>query len=282
MDVVGILKEAWAVTRRHKALWVLGLFVGGSAGVSTVNWQMDSRDWQGRTLGDGDWQSLTLHPETERFANEVEAFFESGVTPDWLPWVFVGIGALILIGLLMLVLSVAATGGLIDQTNGALAGRDVSLRAGWRAGFRRWGRVFAVRLLLALPVILVGGLVAALVGGATVFYFASGGEPAAGLLGLGALVPFAVIAMIGLGVLVSLLREVSLRHAVLGDESAVASIKAAWDDLVGRRGVATMWLVILVVGIGVGVAAGIVMIPLVVMAGLVTGASVIMFELAGL
>ena len=29
MDYMGILKEAWEVTRRNKRLWILGLFAGG-------------------------------------------------------------------------------------------------------------------------------------------------------------------------------------------------------------------------------------------------------------
>ncbi len=35
MDYMGILKEAWGVTRRNQALWILGLFAAGSAGLST-------------------------------------------------------------------------------------------------------------------------------------------------------------------------------------------------------------------------------------------------------
>jgi hypothetical protein len=283
MDIVGILKEAWATTWRHKALWILGLFVGGSASVSTVNWQMDSRDFQGGSTSAPDWESFgnLTRADVEQAMEPVVRFFQQDVA-EWLPWLIGGIALLIVIGFMFWILSVAARGGLIDQTNVALAGETVSVRAGWRMGFRRWGRVFLVGFLLALPLFILGAVMAAAFAGVAITFAAGNAEPIPGLLGLGALVPVAVLLSIAVGVLVGLLSEVSYRHAVLGDLGALDSIRAAWDDVFSRRGVTTMWLVMLVVGIGAGVAAGIVMVPLLIVSGLIVGATVMGAGLPGL
>jgi MFS family permease len=286
MDVLGILKEAWGATWREKKLWILGLFVGGSAGASSFNWTSGPGE-TGGSQGDWDpsqWEADLDIPQEgfEQFGREVEALFTSGAIPDWLPWLIAGIGFLILLGMVFWVLSIAAQGGLIEQTNEALAGRTVSVRQGWRTGFRRWFRVFAVGFLLALPIILLG-IVLTLVFGATAFMFiADSSEPIVGLLSLGVLVPFAVIAGIAVGVLIALLQEVAYRHAVLGDQTAVESIKTAWADLFAKRGLVTMWLVMLVVGIGVAVASALVFLPIIVAVGLIVGAAVLGAGLAGL
>ena len=126
MDFIGILKEAWQVTWRHRALWILGLFVGGGASISTVNWQMDTSDFQGQTFDTRDFQDLDQLPvEMRQVVDEIREFFQSGSVPDWLPWLLVGIAVLILLGFVLWVLSIAARGGIIDQSNEALAGREV-------------------------------------------------------------------------------------------------------------------------------------------------------------
>ena len=89
-----------------------------------------------------------------------------------------------------------------------------------------------------------------------------------------------VLSLIGVvafvvGVIVSILEEVALRHAVLDGRGALDSIKATWADLKAKRGVASMWLVMILVNIAAGIAAAILFIPVVVVIGLVVAASVV-------
>jgi hypothetical protein len=271
MDYITILKEAWNTTWRYKALWVLGLFTAGSATVSSVNWQTDSQDF--RTTGHGDWEGFgQFESDMREVGLEIERFFETTDVAEWLPWLLLGIGVLVLIGLAFWVIGIAAKGGLVAQTREALAEREVSARAGWRMGFRRWGRVFLVGLILALPLILAGGVIAGMVAAAVAMLAAAGGEALPGVLGLGLFAPIGGLLFVVLSVAIGMLREVAYRHAVLEDLPALDAVRASWEDLKGRRGVATMWLVMLVVGIGAAIAAGIVMVPVLIITAVVTGA----------
>ena len=280
MDIVGILKEAWQTTWRNKALWVLGFFVSGSAGASSMNWQMDASQWrddQGNTGWEGwngweDWDGQ-LHLDNTQFSNEVQALFNDGIWPDWMVWVIAAFAILVLIGIVFWVVGIAARGGLIDQTDKALAGETVSVRAGWRKGFSRWGRVFAVGFLLGLPFLIIGLVMLLLVGGAAIFLI-EGGEPGPGLIGVGLFVPLAMVVAFVIGIAVTLIREVSFRHAILGDVPAFQSIKTAWGDLLAKRGLFTMWLVMVIVGLAVGVATALVMVPIAIVSIVVIGGGV--------
>jgi hypothetical protein len=288
MDYMGILKEGWDVTRRNKRLWILGLFAGGSAALSSSNWNSSSSNSgspQGVPAG---WENI--HTPTEALQRGLDAAGKQlgvsmGTAEQW--WVFLAFAALALlvVCLVMWAIGIAARGGLIAQTREAIAGRPTSAATGWRAGLRLWGRVFAVGFLLALPLIGLGILglitlvafgVPALIASGGASALAAGGAPSvtAGLVGMGL-----VLALIGLvafviGLFVSILEEVALRHAVLDGRGALDSIKATWADLKAKRGVASMWLVMILVNIAAGIAGAILVIPVIVVLGLIIAASV--------
>jgi hypothetical protein len=189
--------------------------------------------------------------------------------------------------LVLWAVGIAARGGLIEQTREALAGRPTSAAAGWRRGVRLWGRVFSVGFLLALPLMGLGllglltlavfGLPALIASGGNPALIVSGAVPAAtaGLVSMGLVL--ALIGLVGfaIGVVVSILEEVALRHAVLDDKGAIDSIRAAWADLRAKRGVASMWLVMILVNIAACIAAAILFIPVVVVLGLVVAGAVV-------
>ncbi len=88
-----------------------------------------------------------------------------------------------------------------------------------------------------------------------------------------------VLSLIGLvavvvGVIVSMLQEVALRHAILDGRGAVDSIKATWDDLWSKRGVASMWLVMILVNICTLIAIAIVFVAAAIVVALVIAGSV--------
>lgn len=280
MDYMGILKEAWDVTRRNKRLWILGLFAGGSAGLSS-NWHSNSSS-SGNSQGlPSGWENV--HTPTEALQRGLdEAGRQLGVSlgtaEQW--WVFLAFAALalIVVCLVLWAIGIAARGGLIDQSREAIAGRPASAGAGWRSGWRLWGRVFSVGFLLALPLLglgLLALLVLAAFGVPALISGAGSSAATAGLVGMGLILSLVGIATFVVAVIVSLLEEVALRHAVLDDEGAVHSIKATWADLKAKRGVASMWLVMILVNIAAGIASAIVFIPIALVVGFVVAAAVV-------
>jgi hypothetical protein len=281
MDYMGILKEGWDVTRRNKSLWILGLFAGGSAALSSSNWNSSSSSSgssQGLPAG---WENV--HTPTEALQRGLDAAGKQlgvslGTAQQW--WVLIAFAvlALVVVCLVLWAIGVAARGGLIAQTREAIAGRSTSAAAGWRTGLHLWGRVFAVGFLLALPLIGLGilGLIT-LVAFGLPSLIAGGGTPAvtAGLVGMGLVLSLIGLVALVIGVIVSMLDEVALRHAVLDGRGALDSIKATWADLRAKRGVASMWLVMILVNIAAGIAAAILFIPVAVVIGLVVAAAVV-------
>ena len=300
MDYTGILKEAWDVTRRNKRLWILGLFAAGSASLSS-NWNSSSSNSSSSKGLPAGWENI--HTPSEALQRGLDLAGKQlgvslGTASQW--WMIIGIAVLtlIVVCLVLWAIGIAARGGLIEQTREALAGRPTSATAGWRTGLRLWGRVFAVGFLLALPLMGLGvlglltlamfGLPALIATGGNPALIATGAVPAAtaGLVSMGlALALIGLVAFV-IGVVVSILEEVALRHAVLDGRGAIDSIRAAWADLRAKRGVASMWLVMLLVNIAACIVVAIVFIPVVVVLGLVVAGAVVaggtsMFLLVG-
>jgi uncharacterized membrane protein len=288
MDYMGILKEAWDVTRRNKRLWILGLFASGSASLSS-NWNSNSSNSSKPDGPPPGWENV--HSPNEALQRGLDLAGKElgtslGTAEQW--WVILAGMALLLLVLCLVfwVIGIAARGGLIDQTREALSGRPTSAGAGWRRGFSLWGRVFSVGFVFALPFMGLGllallalaafGLPALIASGGNPALIASGAVPGAmaGIVSMGFALAFLGFVAFVLGLVVSVLIEVALRYAVLEDMGAIDSIKASWADLKAKRGMASMWLVMILVNIAVGIAAAIVFIPVVIVVGFVVAASV--------
>jgi hypothetical protein len=131
--------------------------------------------------------------------------------------------------------------------------------------------------VLALIVLAVFGLPVLIASGGNPALIASGGVPGAtaGLVSMG--FALALIGLVGfaIGVVVSMLQEVALRYAVLDDRGALDSIRTTWTDLKAKRGIASMWLVMILVNIAAGIAAAILFIPVVVVVGFAIAAAVV-------
>ncbi|MDP2234179.1 MAG: hypothetical protein Q8K89_11120, partial [Actinomycetota bacterium] len=250
------------------------------AGLSTSNWNSGSSN-SGNSSGlPAGWENVHSPSEgLQRGLDEAgkQLGVSLGTAEQW--WVFLAFAVLTLlvVCIVLWAVGIAARGGLIAQTREAIAGRTTSVSAGWRAGLRLWGRVFAVGFLFALPFLGLGalGLITLAVFGVPAL-IAGGGTPAitAGLVGMGLVLSLIGLVGFAIGIIVSLLEEVALRHAVLDGQGALYSIKASWADLRAKRGVASMWLVMILVNIAAGLAAAIVVIPVVIVLAFVVAASV--------
>ncbi len=265
MDYLGMLKESWAVTWHNKKLWILGFLGGSTAGVMSGstgnNNASSSRDVP---------YSGNIEHEVQQAMNWMHQYHVLPSSVDTIPelvaMALLIVAVLLAIGLIFWFFGVAARGGLVHLSREALEGRDVRLRDGWRVGFRYWGRVFAVRFVLALPVIALGGVASGLSAVAVLPVLTTGGDPTTiPLLGLLAVAGILFIAAAIAGVAIHMLSEVAVRYAVLDDARITESISAAWSGLWGRRGVFTTWLMTLLVSWGVGIVALLGLVPFALM-----------------
>lgn len=243
MDYFGILKKAWNITWKYKALWVLGLFAGmgsGSSGNSGSSYQQ----------GSGDVSSGTA----DQFAQWAN---------DNLLLIAIVVGVLVIIAVVFWVLSIAAQGGLVHGANEGAENRKPSLRDAWGVGFSKWGRTFMIGFVLALPIIAVAVvltiLMIAMIGGG-----AAAGEEAAGAAiagGLCLVLPIFVVVIIALSVIVGIVYQLALRYGVLDDITFGQAIKRGWNDLWAKRGAFVMWLVMLLPQFAIGVVMLLFMLP---------------------
>jgi hypothetical protein len=251
MDYGYILKRAWAVTWKHKILWVFGIFVmaGGGANYSS------SSSFNSSSGSPGGVTPEQLD-QMERALEQVIAY---------LP-ILIGIGILmVLLAIVWWILSIAAQGALIHLVNEAEEGREVRAGAGWRMGFRYWWRLFGIYFLLFLPVMVIGLLM-----GLAIFFSVIAGSGVGSetpeavfstVLSICGIVIFGVLLLVVIGFIVGLLALLATRHAVLRDARVVESIRFAWTDVRTRfKDVFLMWLINFGIGIAWGMAVGIVSI----------------------
>jgi len=242
MDYFDLLKRAWNITWRYKALWVLGLFAGaigggGSPGGSTY---------------------LTSSEDVGRTGDQFGRWLEGN-----LGLVLIVLGALVLVGIVLWILAIAAQGGIAHATNEAAQGRAPALGDAWSAGFGKWGRTFMVQFVLGLPllaIVLVFSMVAL---ASTAGGLGSGDSfgVAAGSVGLCFVAPLLIGVLIAAALIIGIMSPVAIRYGVLRDMTFGVAIKQAWNDLWAKKGLFTFWLVMLLPGIAYGVAVAIVVVP---------------------
>jgi hypothetical protein len=243
MDYSGILKRAWNVTWRHKALWVLGFFVGGGA------------------AGSGGSRTTTPAPQNAFSGAAFQTF-----VGRYAPLIAAAVLVAVCFAFIFVVISIAARGGLIHLVNEAEEGRPFRLRDGWRAGFSKWWRMFGVTFLAGLPVSIVVAIIFAIVGvsafTAIGMYFAGGGGTPdtqtlrtliAPLLGASCFIFVLAIVAVFLGVVFGITGALATRYVMLEDRRVMESLKQGWNDLWHRRGSFVMFLLMAVVGIIVGI-----------------------------
>lgn len=249
MDYGDIIKRAWNITWRYRILWVFGLFAGtgaGSGGTGGSNYSGSASDFSGGGLP-GELQDF------EYMAQDWIA--------DNLVFIAAMIAVLVLIGIALFILSVAARGGLIHLVNRAEEGGTVAAGPGWSAGFSFWWPLFIVRLVLYLPLVVLvialalATLVPVAVGSA------SGSDTAlvGGALGTCGVLAFGGLLVVALGFVVGLLSELAERYIVLEAAPAIGSIGLAWSDLKSNfKHLLLIWLIQLAVSLAFGLVVGVI------------------------
>ena len=231
MDYWGIVREAWAITRRTRPLWWLGLIsaaqiIAYTAVVVTISLPMALiPQLLIATAGpDGAVGPSDVAGSRARLVELASRW----LAVYW-PALVAGVVLLLAVWVVLGVFDVASQPGLITQATAVVERRSASVSAGLRDGFRLWWRTVGLLAIAVLPALLYL-LAMALVMFFTVslpLYQQRLPDPRVAMtaqLMLSPLSTLATVVSIPLGVMVQL----GLRDAVLRDVTAGDALKAGW------------------------------------------------------
>ncbi|MFQ5613038.1 MAG: hypothetical protein ACE5H9_12995 [Anaerolineae bacterium] len=241
MDHTDILKRAFHITLRYRALWLFGFFLalcsggGGGGGPSGPSPGGE---------GNGDLPDFGV-PGDFPLNNEQLLI---GIAVVFLCLM------LFLIAVSVLVQTVTRT-SLIRMVRQIEEAGAVTVREGWHLGWsRRALRVFLISLILGLPfLVLILGLIGVV---GVAILLASGGNSsltAVGIVGAVILGVFTILLLILLAVVLAPLRELAWREAALNGQTWRESIGESYS-LIRRRlkDVGVLWLIMFGIGLGWG------------------------------
>lgn len=257
MNYSAILKRAGHVTWRYRALWLFGILLallGGGGG------------------GGRDGANVTLQPLFQW--HEPAAYWGPMSGPaivGFLLLLIAFVAVLVVVSIVVRYISEGALIGMVDEIEGSSA---TSIGGGFRTGWTRFLRLFAISLLVWIPAIVVITLplliVAApllLIGVSAALHTAVfGAIGVIGTIGLGLL--WALFAL-AVAAAADLLLEFMYRRCVLEREGVFASIRGGYH-MVRRnlREAGLMWLLLF----GINLALGVVLVPVALLGlGLVGG-----------
>jgi hypothetical protein len=245
MDYGKLISDSWRITWNNKFLWVLG-FLAALTSVSS---------------GSNSGRSVS------------EQFGSNDVSPEMLTAVS---GALLLllcigfaIGIIIMLVSLAANGGLISAVARLDNGEKVTLGEAFGAGTQALFRLFGVSFLLWLPFMLFFA-VAAGIGVISIGGIAATAELANDLdsliAGLGIVLLCMVAlccALIPLGIVISVVHDFAIRGTMLRGLGVIESIRHGWQIIRANIGeVIILMLILFGVALAYGIVVGIIMLPL--------------------
>ncbi len=245
MDYGKLVSDSWRITWNNKFLWVLGFLAALTSVSSSGN--------SGRTV-------------SERF--------ESGdISPEMVTTVggamFLLICVGFAIGIILMLVSLAANGGLISAVARLDDGEKVTLGEAFGAGTQAIFRLFGVSFLLWLPFVLLI-ILATVIGIVGAGGIAAASDLANNLDGLVAALGIVIVclvalccALIPLGIVVSVINEFALRGVMLRGLGVIDSIRHGWQIIRANLGeVIVLMLILFGVGLAYGILVGVIMLPL--------------------
>ena len=254
MDYGRLIRDAWSMTRRHRFLWVLGLFTGTSAGTCSFS---PSFQWQ---TGRGDFDG--------ELPADVAGAFDAlgGWITENIALIVTALALLLLLGLVFLIISVIAQGGMARATADIARARPTSHGVAWRAGLHLFWRYLGLWVLLLAAVVALTLVIAVVVLMGIVVYSAVGQSGRTALIVLGVILAFfAVLAWIPIAILVNIIIAYAQRAIAIEDVGPIAALQAAAQLLRARLGDSLLvWLFSLALGIGSGIATAVAMLILLV------------------
>jgi hypothetical protein len=266
MDHLKILKRAWEITWRYRALWVFGVLLalttsrGGGNGGAQYNINGDNLAFWGRDF------SIPQAPPPEIVAQIVGALIAVGVALACL------ILVLIVVSIVARYVAETALIRMVDDHEETGEKRKVGqgIRMGWS---RAAWRLFLIDLLIGLPVALAFILLFLLALAPLLLWTTK--STAAGAVGtvatIGLVVLFVLLAIV-VGVVLTLLMRFFHRACVLEELGVVEAIRRGYRMVREHlRDVAIMWLIMVGIGLGLAVAMIVVVILLVALGAVLGG-----------
>jgi hypothetical protein len=265
VDIGKIIKRAWHILWNYRVLWIFGILLALTAGSTGAGNSGSSYQFSSPSNNNGGYIPNYI---TDPRLREFNAWVQQNVVPllshperyvPTLIWIGVGVLAFfIIIGLLVALIrypSEAAVIRMVDEYE--QTGTKAGFRQGWKMGWsRRAFRMWVIDLIINLPAFL---FIALLIGlGALLFFSALSGSTGMAIGGtittIGCGFVFILIFIV-LMVLLGLLRQFFIRAAALEDTRIGDSFRRGWAMFKANwKSAALMWLVMLGVGIGVGIA----------------------------
>jgi hypothetical protein len=259
MDYAEILKRAAQIVWRYKFLWALGFLValgsgGGSGGGNNSGWR--------ESFDPGSQAAV----EMERAAAHLEQFWAAYAGA------FIGLLCLgLLVGLVFWLVKLVAEAGLVDAVNKIEDGQKASFAQAMSGGAAALLRMIGLKIILALPIFLIVGLIGllgvGLFGGtiaAAVSESSAGVGAMLGALGLflACLIPLLCVIFI-LAIVIFFIDLFAVRGIVIRNLGVVAALQHSWSVIRGNLlEVILLGLILLVIGFLFSLAVGAALLPL--------------------
>jgi hypothetical protein len=243
LDYGGILRRAWQITWKNKALWLLGILAGCGSGGSNFNFQNNFRT--GDTPGG---QPGGFPPELQRIFDRLD--------PNTVTAVVIGlICVAILLAIIVTALGVIGRGGLIGGVQLANAQGRVSFGEGWRIGLKHFWTLFIIGLAVGVITFL-----------AAVLTIVPGAAFTALTFGLGGLCLLPLICVLSiLAVLLGVVAYFAQIAAVVENLSVMDAVRRAWDIIKANLGsIFVLGLILFVINFVVSLVIGLPLVAIVV------------------
>ena len=266
IDFGKILKRAWHILWNYRILWIFGILLAittgggggnGGSGSGSSNYNINGSNGNPSI----DWNSSP-------FLRSLYAWFQQNIEPivahpgQYIAtFIWIGVGLLlffIIIGVVIALIRYPTETAVIRMVDEyERTGVKVGFRQGWKLGWnRRAFRIWVIDLVVSLPVLLLLAVLGGL--GYLAFMGARSGHGAAVAASLITAIGCAflfILAFIIFALVLSLLRQFFIRKAALEEASIGESFRAGWDMFKRNwKSAGLMWLIMLGIGIGVGIA----------------------------
>ncbi|NLE46073.1 MAG: hypothetical protein GX620_15245 [Chloroflexi bacterium] len=251
MDHIQVLKRAWRTLWQYRALWVFGMILAITASGTGSNATVSGGGGGGGGNGGGSGNGQGIQPGWIPLPG--------ATMPQWLPWLLVAIGLLIVGAILVAAVATTiarnvARASLICMVDDHEETAQIrSVREGFRMGWSRaaW-RIYLANLVLDLPLTLLFLMCFTLAALPLLLWITR--SNVLGIVGtvaaIGLLVLVVILAII-VGVVVNTLKEFFWRRCALENVSAIDGIRQGVAFVRGHlRDTVVMWL--LMVGIRIG------------------------------
>ena len=269
INISKILKRSWQILWNYRTLWIFGILLaltmgGGSSSGSNSSGSTRSNS----TPNNPSNFNGTLPENTPQWLRELANWGVQNIEPLFTHpaqhvGTFVLIGVIILVIILFFSLLAAmvrypaetAVMRMVDDYEHS--GSKVGFRQGWKLGWtRRAFRLWLIDLILGIPAFVFMLLLALI--GVVIFAIVSSGNPAANVVGIIIGIGIGLVALLALIVvatLLSLLRNFFARAAALEGKGTTASLRHGWAMFKRNwKNAGVMWLVMVGIGIGYGIA----------------------------